>query len=143
MLKTILSIAGRPGLYRLVNKGKNMLIVEHLQTGKRLPAYARDKVVSLGDISIYTNEGDTPLSGVLENVKAKAEGNSVDVRGMSDAEVRAYFAEVLPQYDEDRVYTTDIRKLLNWYNLLLAAGITDFAEKEEATEAEEGAAEAK
>lgn len=143
MLKTILSIAGRPGLYRLVNKGKNMLIVEHLQTGKRLPAYARDKVVSLGDISIYTNEGDTPLSGVLENVKAKAECNSVDVKGMSDAEVRAYFAEVLPQYDEDRVYTTDIRKLLNWYNLLLAAGITDFAEKEEATEAEEGAAEAK
>ena len=143
MLKTILSIAGRPGLYRLVNKGKNMLIVEHLQTGKRLPAYARDKVVSLGDISIYTNEGDTPLSGVLENVKAKAEGNSVDVKGMSDAEVRAYFAEVLPQCDEDRVYTTDIRKLLNWYNLLLAAGITDFAEKEEATEAEEGAAEAK
>lgn len=70
MLRKILSISGRPGLFRLVNQGKNMLIVESLATGKRTPAYARDKVMSLGDISIYTNDGgDTPLAKVLEAVK--------------------------------------------------------------------------
>lgn len=142
MLKTILSIAGRPGLYKLVNRGKGMLIVEEISTGKRTPAYARDKVISLGDISIYTDEGDTPLSLVLETVKEKNEGKPVDIKGLGkDAEIREYFAEILPEYDRERVYTTDIKKLLSWYNLLIAAGITDFkpAEKEETaaeTEAE-------
>ena len=69
MLKRILSISGKPGLYKLMSQGKNMLIVENIATGKRMPAYARDKVVSLGDISIYTNNGDVPLTDVLEKVK--------------------------------------------------------------------------
>lgn len=134
MLKTILSISGRPGLFRLVNRGKGMLIVEEISTGKRTPAYARDKVISLGDISIYTDEGDTPLSLVLETVKEKNDSKPVDVKALgSDAEIREYFAEILPEYDRERVYTTDIKKLLSWYNQLVAAGITDFkpAEKED------------
>ena len=142
MLKNILSISGRPGLYRLVNRGKNMLIVEGVSTGKRTPAYAHDKVISLGDISIYTTEGDTPLSGVLEAVKEKNDGNPVDVKALgSDEKVREYFETILPEFDKERVYTTDIKKLFSWYNLLLAAGITDFAEKEvdeEAPETEDG-----
>lgn len=139
MIRTILSIAGRPGLFKLVNQGKNMLIVESLSDGKRTPAYARDKVVSLGDISIYTTEDDKPLAEVFEAVKTKAEGKPVDVKGFADdAAVRAWFGEAVPDFDRDRVYTNDIRKVLNWYNALLAAGITDYVEKEADT-TEEGA----
>ena len=135
MLKTILSISGRPGLYKLVNRGKGMLIVEDISTGKRTPAYARDKVISLGDISIYTEEGDTPLGLVLDTVKEKNEGKAVDIKAIgNDADLREYFAEILPEYDRERVYTTDIKKLLLWYNLLVAAGITDFKPAEEASE---------
>lgn len=137
MLKTILSISGRPSLFRLVNRGKGMLIVEDIASGKRTPAYARDKVISLGDISIYTDEGDTPLSGVLDAVKTKNEGNPVDIKSLGkDDAVRAYFAEILPNFDQEKVYTTDIKKLLSWYNLLISAGITDFL-PEEPTEQEE------
>ncbi len=137
MLKTILSISGRPGLFRLVNRGKGMLIVEDIASGKRTPAYARDKVISLGDISIYTDEGDTPLSGVLDAVKTKNEGNPVDIKSLGkDDAVRAYFAEILPNFDQEKVYTTDIKTLLSWYNLLISAGITDFL-PEEPTEQEE------
>lgn len=135
MLKNVLSISGRPGLFRLVNRGKNMLIVESLTTGKRTPAYAHDKVISLDDVSIYTNEDDTPLAGVLEAVKVKNGGNPVDVKALgNDDKVREYFGEILPEFDRERVYTTDIKKLFSWYNLLLEAGITDFVEKEEEAE---------
>lgn len=136
MLKRILSIAGKPGLYRLVNQGKNMLIVENIATSKRLPAYARDKVVSLGDISMYTVEGDTPLTEVLENLKTKMDGKAIEVKTMDDHDVRALFSEVLPDFDQDRVYTTDIRKLYSWYNQLIVAGITEFKEEQPADDQE-------
>ncbi len=130
MIKKIISVAGKPGLYRMVNQGKNMLIVEALGTGKRMPIYARDKVVSLGDISIYTTEGDEPLAEVLEKVSAKAEGQPVDIKAFpNDTAIREYFAEILPAFDNDRVYTTDIKKLLSWYNLLIANGVTQFVDK--------------
>ena len=132
MLKTILSIAGRPGLFRLVNRGKNMLIVEAIATGKRTPAYAHDKVISLGDISIYTNDGDIPLGEVLEKVKVANNGAEIDIKAIGDDQaVRDYFETILPSYDQEKVYTTDIKKLLTWYNLLLAAGISEFVEKGE------------
>lgn len=139
MLKTILAISGKPGLFKLVSQGKNMLIVEALATGKRTPAYAHDKVISLGDIAIYTVEEDVPLTKVFETIKEKNDSKSVDMKSFSDDhELRKYFKEILPDFDEDRVYTNDIKKVFNWYNLLLAAGITDFADKEEAeTEAAE------
>lgn len=141
MIKKILSIAGRSGLYKLVSQGKNMLIVESLANGKRTPAYAHDKVVSLGDISIYTSENDVPLTEVFETIKEKNNGKPVDVKKMDDAEVRAYFAEILPEFDRDRVYTNDIRKVFAWYNDLIAAGVTEFknneiAEDQAADEAE-------
>lgn len=136
MIKTILSIAGKPGLYKLVSRGNNMLIVESLTTGRRTPAYSRDKVVSLGDISIYTNEGDEPLSVIFETIKEKSGGQAVDVKSLSDAEVRAAFQEILPDFDDERVYTNDIRKVYAWYNQLIAAGVTEFAEADQ-EEAEE------
>lgn len=147
MLKKILSIAGRPGLFRLVNQGKNMLIVESLANGKRTPAYAHDKVVSLGDISIYTNEGDVPLTEVLEAIRVKNDSKPIDLKSFgSDAAIRAYFAEILHEFDQDRVYTNDIKKLFSWYNQLIASGVTKFKEEEiaqdEAAEAAEKADEA-
>lgn len=138
MLRKILSISGRPGLFRLVNQGKNMLIVESLATGKRTPAYARDKVMSLGDISIYTNDGgDTPLAKVLEAVRVANDGKAIDIKAIGgEKELREYFATIMPDYDEDRVYGSDIRKLFQWYNQLLEAGFTSFAEAEEDAAAE-------
>lgn len=142
MLKTILSISGRPGLYRLVNRGKNMLIVESIATKKRTPAYANDKVISLGDISIYTVEEDIPLSTVLETVKEKNNGQPVDIKAIgNDDAVREYFAEILPDFDRERVYTSDIKKLLTWYNQLLEGGVTEFVEKEEKEENDDAASE--
>ncbi len=137
MLKTVLSISGRPGLYKLVSQGKNMLIVEAIGNGKRLPAYAHDKIISLGDIAIYTLEEDIPLAEVFDSIKEKNEGKTVDVKAMkNDKEIREYFATVLPDFDDERVYTNDIKKVFSWYNILVEAGMTDFkpAETEEIDE---------
>lgn len=144
MIKTILSIAGKPGLYRLVSQGRNMLIVESIANGKRMPAYARDKVMSLGDIAMYTTGDDIPLADVLELVKAKTECKPVDVKAFAnDSAMREFFGEVLPDFDRDRVHDSDIRKLFQWYNLLLEAGITDFKEEmQSAQKSAEDAAEA-
>lgn len=145
MLKKILSVSGKPGLYKLVSQGKSMLIVEALTDGRRLPVYARDKIISLGDIAIYTDGDEVPLYEVLNSVKAKEEGkaaSSIDAARATPDELRAYMAEVLPNFDRERVYPTDIKRLLSWYNLLISAGITDFDPQESAEEEEVEAPEA-
>lgn len=147
MINKIIAITGRPGLYRLVSHGKNMLIVESLTDGRRFPAYARDKVVSLADVSMYTTDGDEPLANVLEAVKEKTGGAPVDVKALQkEGKLREFFGEVLPNFDSERVYDTDIRKLFTWYNLLIAAGVTEFKNEEiaedQAAEAAEAADEA-
>ena len=135
MIRNILAIAGRPGLFKIVKQGKNMLIVSQLATGKCQPAYARENVSSLGDISIYTVTDDKPLSEVFELIKAKNEGNKVDIKAIGgDSEIREYFAGILPEFDNDRVYTADIKKIFSWYNQLIDAGITDFTDSDEAEE---------
>lgn len=140
MLKGIIAITGKPGLFRLLSRGKNTLIVENLATGKRIPTYPHEKVISLADISMYTDSEDVVLADVLTNLYTVAEGKPVDVKGFADdAAIREYFAKVLPNFDRERVYTTDIRKLFNWYNLLLAADITEYKEKEEEEATEEAA----
>ncbi|MBP9580189.1 MAG: DUF5606 domain-containing protein [Porphyromonadaceae bacterium] len=137
MLKTILSISGKPGLFKLVSQGKNMLIVESLIDKKRVPAYAKDKVISLGDIAIYTDETEVPLHEVLTSVKNKENGNQASIDSAAKPEVlRAYMAEVLPNFDRERVYPSDIKKLISWYNMLIAAGITDFTPEDKTEEAE-------
>jgi hypothetical protein len=134
MLKTILSISGKPGLYKLISQGKNMLIVETVDAAKkRIPAYAYDKVISLADIAMYTDAEDIPLGQVLEAVKAKEGGqvSAFDWKKASNDQLHAYFAEVLPNYDRDRVHASDIKKLVSWYNILVTGGLTDFVEKED------------
>jgi hypothetical protein len=135
MLKEILSITGKPGLFKLVSQGKNMLIVESLIDGKRIPAFTKDKVVSLGDIAIFTDTEDVPLGQVLEKVKAKENGAlcSIDPKADND-KLRNFMAEILPEYDRDRVYPSDIRKLVSWYNILINAQITEFEATEKETE---------
>lgn len=145
MLKKILSVSGKPGLYKLVSQGKSMLIVEALTDGRRLPVYAREKIISLGDIAIYTDGDEVPLYEVLNSVKAKEEGkavSSIDAARATPDQLRAYMAEVLPNFDRDRVYPTDIKRLLSWYNLLISAGITEFDPQESAEEEDVEAPEA-
>ena len=136
-LSEILAITGKPGLYKLVSRGNNMLIVESLVDGKRMPTYARDKIVALSDVSMFTDADDIALHEVLtsagkkENLKPVA----MDPKKASNAELQTWFDEVLPNWDSDRVYPSDIRKLIQWYNILINAGITEF--KIEEPEAEE------
>ena len=135
MLKTILSISGKPGLFKLISQGKNMLIVEALATKKRQPAYARDKIVSLGDIAMYTDSEEVPLGEVFQKVYDKEEGKAIDASlYKTEAQLREFFAQVLPNYDEDRVYVTDIKRVISWYNILVGAGITEFVAAEKAEE---------
>ncbi len=136
-METILSIAGKPGLYKLVSRGKMNLIVEALdETHKRQPVFATDRVTSLGDIAMYTDADDIPLWQVLENVGKKESGkeSSINYKKASSKELRAYFTEVLPNWDQDRVHDSDIKKLLQWYNILVKAGITNFKESLAPTE---------
>ena len=123
MLKTILAISGKPGLYKLISQAKNMLIVENIADKKRMPIYASDKVISLGDIAMYTDANEVPLANVLESVKQKENGEEVklDYKKASGTELHAFMAEVLPQYDRDRVHSSDIKKLIQWYNLLISS----------------------
>ncbi len=136
MLRDILSITGKPGLYKLVSRGNNMLIVESLLDGKRVPTYARDKIVSLGEISMYTMGEDIALSEVLTKLgeKEALKVASIDPKKADNDQLRDYFGEVLPDFDRDRVYPSDIRKLIQWYNILINAGITDFTVDEEGEE---------
>lgn len=128
MLRDILSITGKPGLYKLVSRGNNMLIVESLLDGKRIPTYSRDKIVSLGEISMYTMGDDVALSEVLIKLgeKENLRVASIDIKKADNDRLRDFLGEVLPDFDRDRVYPSDIRKLIQWYNILINAGITDF-----------------
>ena len=137
MVQTILSIAGKPGLYKLVSRGKANLIVESLDNmHKRQPVFSTDRVTSLADIAMYTEADDVPLMNVLAAIRDKEEGKacSLNFKKAPSAELRAYFAEVLPEFDRDRVHDSDIRKLLQWYNILIANGISDFEKEMQPTE---------
>ena len=137
MQQTILAIAGKPGLFKLLSRGKNNLIVESLdQAHRRQPAFSTDRITSLADIAMYTEADDVPLMQVLDNLKKLEDGkkSSIDIRKASSDELREYFAKVLPQFDRDRVHTSDIKKLIQWYNILTENGITDFLEEMKPTE---------
>lgn len=139
MLRQILSITGKPGLFKIVSQGVRMLIVEDLTSKKRFPVHARDKVVSLGDIAMYTTGDDKPLNEILDLVYEKMKGEKVDVKALVESDgLKETFSEILPGFDQDRVYGSDIKKLFTWYNLLLDAGFTRFS----ADNKEEGSSDA-
>jgi len=135
MLKDILYVSGKPGLYKMVSQGKNLMIIESLSDGKRIPVFSSDKIVYLKDIAIFTENGEIPLSEVFEKIKAKENGAKCAVDAKSGHEkLVQYLEEILPDYDRNRVYPSDIRKMMNWYNILVEAQLTDFAEPETETE---------
>lgn len=134
-LKDILSISGQPGLYQIVSQGKNAIIVENLETGKRMPAHARHKISTLEDIAIFTDTEDKPLRDVFQVIYKKMEGKEfADPKKLSGSELKETFENLLPDYDRDRVYTSDMKKVLGWYNILVSKGMIDLAEAETETE---------
>ena len=143
MKETILAIAGKPGLYKLVTRGKNNLIVEALDvTHRRQPAFATDRITSLNDIAMFTETDDVPLMTVLDNMKNVEGGKkaSINEKKASGKELQDYFTKVLPEWDRDRVQNSHIKKLITWYNILIENGITDF-KTEEPEETKEEASE--
>lgn len=137
---TILSVSGKPGLYKLVSRAKMNLIVEALdETHRRVPVFASDRVTSLSDIAMYTNAEDVPLMNILDAVLKKEDGKvcSLNWRKCSKDELHAYFADVLPDYDRDRVHDSDIKKLLQWYDILVKNGVTDFVDEKAEEEKKE------
>lgn len=128
-METILSIAGKPGLYKMVSRGKMNLIVESLdQTHRRMPAFSTDRVTSLADIAMYTDADDVPLWQVLQNVGKQEDNKAVsfNYKKASSKELREYFSKVLPSFDQDRVHDSDIKKLLQWYDIFVNNDMTDF-----------------
>ena len=137
MIDKILSISGKSGLFRLVSRGKNMLICESLIDGHRCPALQRDKVLSLADIAMYTVDGEVPLNTVFGKAKELTGGKIAPVSPKDPADKqRAWFAEVMPEYDADRVHAGDIRKFIQWFNILIETGNDDFSEPEKSAEEE-------
>ena len=137
MLQTILAISGKPGLYKLVSRGNNNLIVEAIDaTHRRMPAFASDRVTSLADIAMFTDSEDVPLWQVLSNLRNLEEGkvSSLNYKKASAKELQDYFAQVLPEFDRDRVHNSDIKKLIQWYNILVSNGISDFEKDMQPTE---------
>ena len=138
MLKEILAITGKPGLFKIVSSNGKTLIVEELVSGKRFPVSPRDRVVSLGDIAMYTVEDDKPLGEILETIYAKEGGKKVDVKEIVEGEgLKARFETYVPDFDKDRVHDSDIKKLFSWYNLLVDKGFTKFTEEEKETKQED------
>lgn len=115
MLKGILSISGQPGLFKLVTETKNSIIVESLITGKRIPAYSTSKISTLSDISVFTETGEILLTELF--IRVQKSGKMISPKA-SPNEIKAFFEEVLPEYDKDRVYASDMKKVLQWYQLL-------------------------
>jgi hypothetical protein len=137
MLKDILSISGQPGLFKMISKGNNSLIVESLLNGKRMPAYSSSKVISLEDIAIFTTEGEVPLKGVLKKIAEKENFQKTIDHKSSSNDLKKFMKEILPDYDEERVYVSDIKKLAQWYNLLQEKNLLTFeSETDEEPKAE-------
>ena len=137
MKQTILAISGKPGLYKLVSRGNNSLIVEALDaTHKLMPAFGNDRITSLADIAMFTETDDVPLMTILASLRDLEGGkeSSLNYKKASPAELHEYFTKVLPEWDRDRVHNSDIKKLIQWYNILVKAGVTDFEEEMAPTE---------
>jgi len=131
-LDKILSISGKPGLYKLLTQTRNGFVGESLLDGKRLTVGMRNNVSVLSEIAIYTLEEEVPLREVLQKIKDKENGSKTSVSHKDDKlKLEEYFFEILPNYDEDRVYPSDIKKIVQWYNILIDRGITDFSESDD------------
>lgn len=128
MTDIILAISGKPGLYKLVSRGNRTLIVESIDEAKRrFPAGMRDRVTSLGDVSMYTEGDDVALMQVFQNLYNAEQGETkVNHNDATDEQLAEIMNVALPNWDADRVHKSDIRKLIQWYNILVRGGYTEF-----------------
>lgn len=139
-LSKILSISGKGGLFELVGQTKNGVIVISLIDGKRMPAYSNQQISSLEEISIYGEVEDVPLKEIFARIFKMENGKETSVAPKSSgAELRDYFTDVVPEHDQERVYNSDIKKVLSWYNLLLLKGMVNLDEEQTEVPAEESA----
>ncbi|MCX6241207.1 MAG: DUF5606 domain-containing protein [Bacteroidetes bacterium] len=130
-LTKIVSISGKSGLFKVVSQGKNAVIVESLSDQKRFPAFGHEKMSSLAEISVFTTGEDRPLKDVLKAFHEKLEGKpAVDSKSDNNSLLK-FFGEMIPDFDKERVYVSDIRKIVNWYNMLFEQNLLDFTEPEE------------
>jgi len=135
-LESIISITGKPGLFKVISQIKNGLVVESIVDKKRMPVHASDKVSALSDISIYTNDSDIPLSDIYDKIFKKTGGKEAVSHKASQDELRSYLKEIVEDFDQDRVYHSDLKKLFQWYNLLVNNGLLK-PEKKEAKKTDE------
>ncbi|MDX9847570.1 MAG: DUF5606 domain-containing protein [Tenuifilaceae bacterium] len=138
-LKDIMAISGYSGLYKFVSQGRNGIIVESLTDGKRSHISASAKVSALSDIAIFTNDGEKPLREILNSIKEKENGGPTISAKSSNDELKKFFLTVEPNFDTERVYVSDIKKLVGWYNLLQEKGMLDFSEDVEEKQADDKA----
>lgn len=135
MLKEILAITGKPGLFKIVSHNGKTLIVEDMQSKKRFPVSARDRVVSLGDIAMYTDSDDKPLGEILDIIYSNEKGEKINVKEVIATNgLKSQFEKYVADFDKDRVHDSDIKKLFSWYNLLVDNGFTKFTEEEKKDE---------
>jgi len=129
-LSKILSIAGKPGLFKVMNQSRGGVLVTSLNDGRKMVVGQTQRVSTLSDISIYTLEGDEPLENIFKTMFEQSEGKAVEVNFKDDDALREYLFRIFPEHDEDRVYPSDIKKMIKWFNLLLSKGLLEFAEEE-------------
>lgn len=130
-LSTILSITGKPGLFKLISQTKNGALVESLLDSRRYPAFAHEKISSLEDISIFTTDDDISLKEVFQKIYEKENGGDCIDNKAPEQEIRAYMEQVLPNYDRERVYLSDMRKLFSWYKILNAKQLISLDEEKQ------------
>jgi hypothetical protein len=135
-LSKILAITGRPGLYKMLAQTKNGLVVESLLDGKRLTAFSHERISSLEEISIFTTDEDLPLKDVLKKIFDKQNGEKAISHKSGGKELKAFFIEAVPNYDEENVYVSDIKKVIQWYNLLQEHNLLEFEEEEDKSDEE-------
>jgi len=133
-LKEILSVSGKSGLFKVVAQTKNGAIVESLIDKKRFPVFTSDKISSLADISVFCEAEEMPLKDVLKRIYDKENAQKTINHNEAPEKLKAYFLEVLPEYDKERVYVSDIKKVINWYNLLLENEMLNFEEPKDEAE---------
>ena len=133
-LKDLMAISGYPGLYRFISQGRNAVIVESLEDKKRMSAYSTSRIITLEEIAVFTESEELPLAEVLKRMYRHSDGKEAVSHKSQPDEIRRYFETVLPEYDRDRVYVSDMKKIIQWYNLLLKHGLLKFEDDEESKE---------
>ena len=132
-IKDFIAISGQPGLYKLISQGKSILIAENMETGQRLPVHTSSHVSSMEEIAVFTKTEDKPLKEVFFEIHQKEGGQTVlDPKKSTNDQIKDYFASVLPDYDRDKVYVSDMKKIFTWYNILVTCGKIDWTKEPEA-----------